>query len=360
MSPPQDPFTISDHLPFRRRRPYYAPTPQTLPFFGGMLCYSLYDRSGLCKVGCREENMQPDLPLQHTQGPYGRKALLAATVLIFVCSNLHVIEQPVLNILPPLTLGANPPNIERKLIDIRLSLNAFDRVNYFMSELSAGAHGYSTTTAFNLTGATTHMSFGALWLFGDEKFDPSTSHALIQVLPLLVTNIVSASLMGYKMWQYQQQIKVQLDFPKNKKTRVERILVILTESGMIYRLIWILFLYTILTNQGEDTTGYKTVANMIPQLSAIFPVIIVLPVSFDRTHLESTVIGISTNTDSDPIHFVGNTTGSTGTMGTLRMGVPTRLADTSRSSDVDLVVAEKEERRRRRAPRSRQYRFGAN
>jgi hypothetical protein len=44
------------------------------------------------------------------------------------------------------------------------------------------------------------MSFGALWLFGDKKFDPSTSRALIMVLPLLVTNIVSASLMGYKMW----------------------------------------------------------------------------------------------------------------------------------------------------------------
>ncbi|KAJ7238604.1 hypothetical protein C8J57DRAFT_1246313 [Mycena rebaudengoi] len=69
------------------------------------------------------------------------------------------------------------------------------------------------------------------------------------------------------------------------------------------------FLYTILTNQGEDTTGYKIVMNMISQLSAIYPVIIALLVSLDRTNLESTVIGISTNTDSDSIHFVGNTTG---------------------------------------------------
>jgi hypothetical protein len=67
------------------------------------------------------------------------------------------------------------------------------------------------------------------------------------------------------------------------------------------------FLYTILTNQGGDTTGYKIVANMMPQLSvrpsslfsctirsthayyrrtqAICPVIIVLLVSLDRTHL---------------------------------------------------------------------------
>ncbi|KAJ7211460.1 hypothetical protein C8J57DRAFT_309324 [Mycena rebaudengoi] len=157
--------------------------------------------------------------------------------------------------------------------------------------------------------ATTHMTFGTLWLFGDEKFDPSGSHAHIMVLPLLVTNVVATSLMAYKMWQYRQQIKVQLDLPKNKKTKLERTLVVLTEWGMIYGLIWIHFLFTIFTNQNEDTTGYKIVANMIPQLSAIYPVIIVLLVSLDRTHLESTVIGISTNTDSDPIHFVGNTTG---------------------------------------------------
>ncbi|KAJ7231561.1 hypothetical protein C8J57DRAFT_1533635 [Mycena rebaudengoi] len=135
------------------------------------------------------------------------------------------------------------------------------------------------------------------------------------------------------------QIKVQLDLPKNKKTKVERILVFLTESGILgapslFR--DIPFLYTILTNQGEDTTGYKIVVNMISQLSAIYPVIIALLVSLDRTNLESTVIGISTNTDSDPIHFVGNTTGS-GRPAPGRWG---RCA----WADVDPVVAEKEEK----------------
>ncbi|KAJ7211428.1 hypothetical protein C8J57DRAFT_1399872 [Mycena rebaudengoi] len=84
-------------------------------------------------------------------------------------------------------------------------------------------------------GATPHMTFGALWLFGDEKLDPSGSHALIVVLPLLVINIVATSLMAYKMWQYRQQIKVRLDLPKNKKTKVECI----TESGIIHCLIWV-------------------------------------------------------------------------------------------------------------------------
>ncbi|KAJ7231563.1 hypothetical protein C8J57DRAFT_1533637 [Mycena rebaudengoi] len=97
---------------------------------------------------------------------------------------------------------------------------------------------------------------------------------------------------------------------------------------------WIPFLYTILTNQGEDTTGYKIVVNMISQLSAIYPIIIALLVSLDRTNLESTVIGIRTNTDSNPIHFVGNTTGS-GRPAPGRWG---RCA----WADVDLVVAEKE------------------
>ncbi|KAJ7229381.1 hypothetical protein C8J57DRAFT_1387361 [Mycena rebaudengoi] len=53
-------------------------------------------------------------------------------------------------------------------------------------------------------GATTHMTFAALWPFGDEELDPSGLHALIMVLPLLVTNIVATSLMAYKLWQYRQ------------------------------------------------------------------------------------------------------------------------------------------------------------
>ncbi|KAJ7211452.1 hypothetical protein C8J57DRAFT_1605906 [Mycena rebaudengoi] len=241
---------------------------------------------------------------------------------MFVASNLQVIEQLAFNVLPQLSLGANPPDIGRKLIDIHLSLNAFGRDNCLMNDATVCCRGWVLyhdnlkvrlllilCLLGSLAGATTHMTFGALWLFSDEKFDPSGSHAFIVVLPLFATNIVATSLMAYKMRQYRQQIRVHLDLQKNKQTKVERIPAHLGMLSLVRDVhVPIPFLYTILTNQDKDTTGYKIVANMIPQLSAIYPVIMVLLVSLDRTHLESTVIGISTNTNLDPIHFVGNST----------------------------------------------------
>ncbi|KAJ7330303.1 hypothetical protein DFH08DRAFT_311966 [Mycena albidolilacea] len=261
--------------------------------------------------------------ITHKAALTARKGLLVATFVMFVCSNLQVIEQLAFNVLQLLTLGAHPPNIALKLLNIRLSLNVFGRVNYLMSDAIVVWRAWllyhdnlkvrillGLCLLGSLVGATTHMTFGTLWLYGNLKLDPSGSRALIMVLPLLVTNVVATSLMTYKVWQYRQQIKAQLDLPKDKTTKVERILVILTESGTIYCLIWIPFLYTSLTNQGEDTIGYKIVANIIPQLSAIYPIVIVLLVSLDRTQLEFTI----TSNPSQPIRFVVDGTGTrTGT-----------------------------------------------
>ncbi|KAJ7469709.1 hypothetical protein FB451DRAFT_1560042 [Mycena latifolia] len=241
-----------------------------------------------------------------------RRGLLAALFLMFACSNLQVIEQLAFNVLQLLTLGADPPNNTAKLLKIRLSENVFGRVNYLMSDAIVVWRAWilyhdnlkvrlvlCVCMLGSFVGATTDMTFGTLWLYGNNKFTPSGPRALILVMPLLVTNIVSTSLMGFKVWQYRRQIKTALNLPKDRQTKIERILIILTESGTIYCLIWIPFLYSILTKQGTETTGYKITANMVPQLSAIYPVIIVLLVSLERTHLEMTVTG----SFSQPIHF---------------------------------------------------------
>ncbi|KAJ7197713.1 hypothetical protein C8J57DRAFT_1637143 [Mycena rebaudengoi] len=261
---------------------------------------------------------------------------------MFVASNLQVVEQRAFNVLQPLPLGASPQSIGQKLIDIRLSL---------IPSAGSTAYGCSTITTSKCA-CSSFCVYSAAWC--DDAHDVRgvvalrrrgirllRLPALNMVLPLLVTNIV-ATLMAYKMWcamSSTDQNAARL--PEEQETKVEGILVILPESGVLYCLIWIPFLYMILANQGEETTSYKIVANMIPQLSVIY---LVLLVSLDRTDFESTIISISTNADSDPIHFVSNTTGTgTATTGTLRMGVPIRLADASRSSDVNLAVVEETE-----------------
>ncbi|KAJ7488175.1 hypothetical protein FB451DRAFT_1391116 [Mycena latifolia] len=240
----------------------------------------------------------------HKSALPARKGLLAATFLMFACTNLQVIEQLAFNALQVHTLGADPPDNARKLLNIRLSENVFGRINYLMSDAIVVWRAWvvyhdnlkvrlllSLCLLGSLVGTTIDMTFGGLWLFGNAKFMPSGPRGLIMVLPLLVTNMVSTSLMGYKVWQYRRQIKANLNLPKNKKTKIERVLVILTESGMFYCLIWIPYLYSIFAKEGTETTGYKIVTNTVPQLSAIYPVVIVLLVTLQRTHLESTVTG---------------------------------------------------------------------
>ncbi|KAJ7211458.1 hypothetical protein C8J57DRAFT_1733350 [Mycena rebaudengoi] len=285
--------------------------------------------AGIHKISCREErrvNLMrvADVPHEGQAGPYARKGLL-----MFVCSNMQVIEQLAFNVLQLLTLGANLPDIERKLIDIHLSLNAFGRVNCLMNDATVCCRAWVLyhdnlkvrlllilCPLDSLAGATTHMTFGRreirpLRLARVHHGPSPLRHQHRRHLPHGLQNV---------------QIRVHLDLPKNKQTKVKRIPVILTGYILSHlgMLSFIPFLYTILTNQGGDTTGYKIVANIIPQLSAIYCVIIhqhrLGPDPLRREH-----------------HWDRH-----GDDGNAPHGVPIRLADTSRSSDVDSVVAEKE------------------
>ncbi|KAJ6569059.1 hypothetical protein B0H19DRAFT_1256736 [Mycena capillaripes] len=203
----------------------------------------------------------------------------------------------------------------------------------------------------SLVSITTEMSFIGLYLFGNIKFLPTGPRTLTQILPLMFTNIVATILFGILNHGgiYRVRIKEFLGVSKNRRTNVERILVILTESGGIYCLFWvqnpsltgyILFKLTVLfkvpelfvsfTSTDPDNLGYKIVANMLPQLSAIYPVIIVLLVAMEKTH----PAGLTTdNPVSQPIHFVheSNPTIST-TSGPMRITDP----ETS-GTDVDVV-----------------------
>ncbi|KAJ7486362.1 hypothetical protein B0H11DRAFT_1991402 [Mycena galericulata] len=251
-----------------------------------------------------------------------RKGLLAATFLMFMCTNIQVLEQLSYNVMSLFSLGADPPDNKRTLLNMKLSENVFGRVNYVMSDAIVVWRAWvlyhdnlkvrlllALCLLGSLAGATTDMSFLTLWLFGNTKFTPVGPRTLILILPLVVTNVVATSFMGYKVWQYRTHIKADLDLPKDRQTKVERILILLTESGTIYCLLWVPFLYLILTTQGTTTTAYNVTANIVPQLSTIYPVIIVLLVSLERTRLEMTVTGSTTGV----IHFVSREGPGTGT-----------------------------------------------
>lgn len=49
-------------------------------------------------------------------------------------------------------------------------------------------------------GLTIDMTFGALWLFGNNKFTPTGPRTLVMVLPLVFTNVVATASIGVKAW----------------------------------------------------------------------------------------------------------------------------------------------------------------
>jgi hypothetical protein len=139
------------------------------------------------------------------------------------------------------------------------------RIRVLLSLCLFGSLGNSQFTRISPTlrgstvGLTIDMTFASLYLFGNNKFTPTGPRTLVMVLPLMFTNVISTASIGVKAWcvsyscyafllaqifprgfrHYRTQIKELLGMPKNRKTNVERILVILTESGTIYCLIWV-------------------------------------------------------------------------------------------------------------------------
>ncbi|KAJ7834572.1 hypothetical protein B0H14DRAFT_2590848 [Mycena olivaceomarginata] len=239
------------------------------------------------------------LPARHT--------LIAAVLFMFACSNIQVIEQLAYTIIEVFNLGLYPSDSALLVRNIRLSENVFGRIN---------------------VGVTTDMSFIGLFLFGSTKFLPTGPRTLTLILPLMFTNIVATLLFGIKSWVYRKQIKGLLGIPKNRRTNVERILVILTESGGIYCLFW---LFVALTATDPDNLGYKITAYMLPQLSSS---------SFSLWRWRRPTLADSRPQTpvSQPIHFVHSDNPAM----SMTTG-PIRFTDQETSgTDVDITVKEKD------------------
>ncbi|THV00450.1 hypothetical protein K435DRAFT_933087 [Dendrothele bispora CBS 962.96] len=76
--------------------------------------------------------------------------------------------------------------------------------------------------------------------------DPA-SQTLLTALPILITNVVATSLVGYKTWLYRQDVKRNL---MSRISVVSKTLWLLIISGLIYCIIWIAFI--IVTQTGPS------------------------------------------------------------------------------------------------------------
>ncbi|KAJ7592258.1 hypothetical protein C8J56DRAFT_1046625 [Mycena floridula] len=181
--------------------------------------------------------------------------LITAVISMSVASTTQMVIELASYLIQPPTLGFDPPNIERPLINMDIFMATMIRLNYLIGDSIVVWRAWVLWTnhprvcmllciclSGTFVGVIVDLAFNILFQlsqFSDSpRFSPTGPRTLVLMLPLFLTNFISTLLIAYKVWEYKVEIKQNLGLLHNKRTKVEGVLILLTESGSIYCLLW--------------------------------------------------------------------------------------------------------------------------
>ncbi|KAH9022351.1 hypothetical protein EDB83DRAFT_85428 [Lactarius deliciosus] len=129
----------------------------------------------------------------------------------------------------------------------------------------------------------------------------------------LITNILGTGVISLKAWRYRRWIVVDLRRVVNKRTKAERVLALLVESGVFYIFSGAMLVASSLIRlPGSHIILGNLYLQAAVHLAGIYPVIIVILVnreaSMDRTLFNSTLPVIITDLQQASSHSVANQT----------------------------------------------------
>ncbi|KAF9065955.1 hypothetical protein BDP27DRAFT_1331344 [Rhodocollybia butyracea] len=151
----------------------------------------------------------------------------------------------------------------------------------------------------------------------------------------LLTNTFSTSIVGVKAWKYRQNIKKNFECLQGRKSKVDKVFVILVESGVFYTLFGI----GILVPASLIRLPYGTLGDVLTpasfQIAGIYPLAVLLLVNRDsplKRSVFASTIPISIPHDSQPREELTHpgiivSFGTAGTVGTM---------EDDRESDMEL------------------------
>ncbi|KAK7437618.1 hypothetical protein VKT23_018517 [Stygiomarasmius scandens] len=131
----------------------------------------------------------------------------------------------------------------------------------------------------------------------DLKGSISSISVIVSSAALLVTNLTATSLIAYRAWYYRKYIKDHIGSASGSK-RVEKILILLVESGSIFCVLWLVALLGSIGLLNEVAETYFT--SVLPHAETIYPNIIILLTTLQKTHCDTTLQGQSV---SQPLQF---------------------------------------------------------
>ncbi|KAL1748704.1 hypothetical protein HDZ31DRAFT_29141 [Schizophyllum fasciatum] len=236
------------------------------------------------------------------------RAVTVAIIGLFLSSLVGVVLNMVFYLVQVPTFGWGLDSIWGFLERSNVAIAATYRFNYFVSDAivvwrawvlwpdSRIAKGLLTLC---LGGSLVGVIVECVWSVQDLTVGEPAVRTLMMTVPLLATNIVATALVGVQVWIYRRDIKSSFG-PATKTTRVERVLVLLVESGLVYCLIWAVYLVINIT-EGPDTLAvYGVISAAYHTIAGIYPTFIVLVVAMQRSAAESICGGTQL---SHSVHF---------------------------------------------------------
>ncbi|KAL1662842.1 hypothetical protein GGF50DRAFT_103686 [Schizophyllum commune] len=124
----------------------------------------------------------------------------------------------------------------------------------------------------------------------------STIKSLALTIPEVYINLSATILVGIQAWSYQRNIKPSFS-PWTRMTQVQKVLLLLVESGFLYVLIWAFFLIIILLEL--PNFPYFIIGSIYHDIAGIYPTFIILVVGLQRSATETLLDPQASHT----IHF---------------------------------------------------------
>ncbi|KAL1700698.1 hypothetical protein EV121DRAFT_213675, partial [Schizophyllum commune] len=186
-----------------------------------------------------------------------------------------------------------------RTISLGIVLSVFYRVNYFASDIVVVHRAWvlwpnnrlaRSILASCLSASLLGVIIDCILVIRHGKksgLAPPAAETLVKTVPLLVTNLATTFLVGIRFWCYQHNIRRYLG-PLTPRTRVEKVLVLLMESGFAYCLVWVAGLVIQVLNGGGVTIStYGIVGQAYHCISGIYPTAVVLTIIMQRDEMHS-------------------------------------------------------------------------
>ncbi|KAL1661663.1 hypothetical protein GGF50DRAFT_60637 [Schizophyllum commune] len=217
----------------------------------------------------------------------------AAVSSLFLSSSVVAVANIVFYLVQTPSFGYDLDRIYNLLLALNIVTDVFPRFNFVVSDAIVAWRAWvlwpdnrwiKSVLILCVLGSLAGVTVECVWTAQDVMGENNVRlRALMVTMPLLLTNVVATTLVAAKVWYYRREIKSAIGSWR-KASQVEKVLVLLLESGCAYCLIWVVRLsIDLAAGTGKTVHGYRIIGGTYHSIAGIYPTLIVIGVAGQRS-----------------------------------------------------------------------------